>query len=50
MVNDIYHIISNRIVGHYDFKSAKTNTDKSDHFLIVFALKTNKEPKNQRQI
>ena len=37
----IDHIITNNVVGHNDFKSAIIKTDLSDHFPIVFAIKTN---------
>ena len=35
------HIIPNSVTGHNDFKSAIIKTDLSDHFSIVFAIKTN---------
>ena len=35
------HIITNSVTGHNDFKSAIIKTDLSDHFPIVFAIKTN---------
>ena len=37
----IDHIITNSVTGHNDFKSAIIKTDLSDHFPIVFAIKTN---------
>ena len=40
--NAIDHIITNSVIGHNEFKSAIIKTDLSDHFPIVFALKTNK--------
>ena len=39
--NAIDHIIKNIVRGHNDFKSAIIKTDLSDHFPIVFAIKTN---------
>ena len=39
--NAIDHIITNSVTGHDDFKSAIIKTDLSDHFPIVFAIKTN---------
>ena len=39
--NAIDHIITNSATGHNDFKSAIIKTDLSDHFPIVFAIKTN---------
>ena len=39
--NAIDHIITNCVIGHNDFKSAIIKTDLSDHFPIVFAIKTN---------
>ena len=39
--NAIDHIITNSVIGHNDFKSAIIKTDLSDHFPIVFAIKTN---------
>ena len=39
--NAIDHIITNSVKGHKDFKSAIIKTDLSDHFSIVFAIKTN---------
>ena len=39
--NAIDHIITNRVTGDDDFKSAIIKTDLSDHFHIVFACKTN---------
>ena len=39
--NAIDHIITNSVTGHNDFKSAIIKTDLSDHFPIVFAIKTN---------
>ena len=39
--NGIDHIITNSVTGHNDFKSAIIKTDLSDHFPIVFAIKTN---------
>ena len=38
--NTIDHIIINSVIGHNDFKSAIIKTDLSDHFTIVFAIKT----------
>ena len=38
--NAIDHI-TNSLTGHNDFKSAIIKTDLSDHFPIVFAIKTN---------
>ena len=35
------HIITNSATGHNDFKSDIIKTDLSDHFPIVFAIKTN---------
>ena len=35
------HIISNSATGHKDFESASIKTELSDHFLIVFTLKSN---------
>ena len=35
------HIITNCVTGHNDFKSAIIKTDLSDHFPIVFTIKTN---------
>ena len=45
--NAIDHIITNSVAGHNDFKSAIIKIDLSDHFSIVFALKTMKQPKKQ---
>ena len=39
--NAIDHIITNILTDHNDFKSAMIKTDLSDHFPIVFAIKTN---------
>ena len=39
--NAIDHIITNSVTGNNDFKSAIIKTDLSDHFPIVFAIKTN---------
>ena len=39
--NAIDHIITNSATGHNDFKSAIIKTDLSDHFPIVFAIKSN---------
>ena len=39
--NAIDHIITNGVTGHNDFKSAIIKTNLSDHFPIVFAIKTN---------
>ena len=39
--NAIDHIITNSVIGHDDFKSAIIKADLSDHFPIVFAIKTN---------
>ena len=39
--NAIDHIITNSVIGHNDFKSAIIKTDLSDHFPIVFTIKTN---------
>ena len=39
--NAIDHIITNSVTGHNDFKSAIIKTGLSDHFPIVFAIKTN---------
>ena len=39
--NAIDHIITNSVIGHNDFKSAIIKTELSDHFPIVFAIKTN---------
>ena len=39
--NDIDHIIINSVRGHNKFKSAIIKADLSDHFPIVFAIKTN---------
>ena len=39
--NAIEHIITNSVIGHNDFKSVIIKTDLSDHFPIVFAIKTN---------
>ena len=38
---NIDHIITNSVTGLNDFKSAMIKTDLSDHFPIVFAIKTN---------
>ena len=40
--NAIDHIITNSVTGHNDFKTVIIKTDLSDHFPIVFAIKTNK--------
>ena len=40
--NAIDHVITNSVIGYNDFKSAIIKTDLSDHFPIVFAIKTNK--------
>ena len=45
--NAIDHIITNSVIGHNDFKSAITKTDLSDHFPIVFAIKTNETTQRQ---
>ena len=42
LANDIDHIITNSLTGHNDFKSTIIKTNLSDHFPIVFAIKTNK--------
>ena len=39
--NAIDHIITSSVTGHNDFESAIIKTDLSDHFPIVFAIKTN---------
>ena len=39
--NTIDHIITNSVTSQIDFKSAIIKTDLSDHFPIVFAIKTN---------
>ena len=39
--NAIEHIITNSVIGHNDFKSAIIKTNLSDHFPIVFAIKSN---------
>ena len=39
--NGTDHIITNRVTGHNNFKSAIIKTDLSDHFPIVFTIKTN---------
>ena len=39
--NAIDDIITNSVTGHNDFKSVIIRTDLSDHFPIVFAIKTN---------
>ena len=39
--NAIDHIITNSVVDHNNFKSVIMKTDLSDHFSIVFAIKTN---------
>ena len=39
--NAIDHIITNSVTGHNDFKSAIIKIDLSDHFPIVFTIKTN---------
>ena len=39
--NAIDHIITNSVVDHNNFKSVIIKTDLSDHFSIVFAIKTN---------
>ena len=41
LANAIDHIITNSITGHNDFKSAIIKADLSDHFPIVFTIKTN---------
>ena len=38
--NAIDHIITDGVTGHDDFKSAIIKTYLSDHFPIVFAIKT----------
>ena len=38
--NAIDHIITNSVTGRNDFKSAIIKTNLSDHFPIVFAIKT----------
>ena len=38
--NVIDHIITNSVTGHNDFKSAIIKTNLSDHFPVVFAIKT----------
>ena len=35
------HIITSSVTGHNDFKSAMIKTDLSNHFPIVYAIKTN---------
>ena len=39
--NAIDHIITNSVTGYNDFKSAVIKSDLSDHFPIVFTIKTN---------
>ena len=39
--NGIDHIITSGVTGHNDLKSAIIKTDLSNHFPIVFAIKTN---------
>ena len=39
--NAIDHITTNSVTSHNDFKSAIIKVDLSDHFPIVFAIKTN---------
>ena len=39
--NAIDHIITNSVVDHNNFKSVIIKTDLSDHFSIVFLIKTN---------
>ena len=39
--NAIDHIITNSVLSHNNFKSAIIKTDLSDHFPIVFVIKTN---------
>ena len=39
--NAIDHIITNSVTSHNDFKSAIIKNDLSDHFPIVFAIKSN---------
>ena len=39
--NAIDHIITNSVTGHNEFKSSIIKTDLSNHFPIVFAIKTN---------
>ena len=39
--NAIDHITTNSVTDHNDFKSAIIKTNLSDHFPIVFAIKTN---------
>ena len=39
--NTIDLIINNSVTNHHDFMSAIIKTDLSDHFPIVFAIKTN---------
>ena len=39
--NVIDHITTNCVTGHNDFKSAIIKTNLSDHFPVVFAIKTN---------
>ena len=39
--NAIYHIITNSVRGHNDFKSAILETYLSDYFTIIFTIKTN---------
>ena len=46
--NAIDHIITNSAIGRNDFKSVIIKTDLSDHFPIVFAIKTNEA--NQRPV
>ena len=43
--NAIDHIITNSVTDHNDFKSAMIKTDLSDHFPIVFVIKTNETTK-----
>ena len=39
--NAIDHVITNSVTGHNDFKSAIVKANLSDHFPIVFTIKTN---------
>ena len=39
--NAIDHSITNSVTGHNDFRSAIIKTDLSDHFSIVFTIKSN---------
>ena len=45
--NAIDHIITNSVTGHNNFKSAIIKTDFSNHFPIVFAIKTNETIQRQ---